>query len=113
LDPYHTFVQPQLQLQSTLQAQQIGIQRNAAGVENVTSQIQEINGAPVQTGMGANFMNHGVYFNTNRQPGLGLSGTAGTSATTAGRGAVVLPAANNIGYGGGEIGNSIPSRAGR
>jgi hypothetical protein len=96
VDNYHMYVQPQLQLQNAFQAQRITNQRNAFEIDNVMSQMEAVSTLPQQTGVGATFMNHGVYFNNYRQAGLG-SGTPGIAGNTQNRGNWTLPAANSNG----------------
>ncbi len=83
VDNYHMYVQPQLQLQDTLHAQQMGIETNAAAVDAVgernMSQRDASFAAPQQTGASATFFNHGTYFNTFRGIGAGAGGTPGTA----------------------------------
>jgi hypothetical protein len=75
VDNYHNYVQPSLQLNNAMQAQQTGIQNNAAGINNMSNrdmtEWQAIHAQSNPTGMGAGFLTHRVYFMTNRQNGLG------------------------------------------
>ena len=81
VDNYHMYVQPALQLQNTLQSQQIGIQHNAAAVNTVseqfTSQTEAYFAPGGPTGNGAGFMNQGRFFNNNGQGGAGVFGMPG------------------------------------
>ena len=82
VDNYHMYVQPALQLQNTLQGQQMGINRNAAGVsaasEQFTSQADAYFATSNPTGNGATFMNQGRYFGNNGMGGGGVFGMPGT-----------------------------------
>ena len=102
LDPYHMFVQPNLQLNNALQYQQADIQRNAAALgtvsDRVMSQMEAANASPEPTGMNAGFLNHGIYFNTHRRNGLG-AGVPGASGAVPSRGAYSTPGTNMGGYG--------------
>ncbi len=84
VDNYHMFVQPQIQLQNTLQAQQMGIQNNAAAVtamgERVLYEMQSAYGQIQPTGVAGGFMTQRTYF-MNFQ-GTGGSGTTGAYGTT-------------------------------
>jgi len=95
VDNYHMFVQPSLQLNNALNTQQADIQRNTAGLgtmsDRVMGEMEMMRAAPSQTGVGAGFMNHRVYFNTYRMTGVGGSefgttnrGNYGSSAMNAG-----------------------------
>ncbi len=93
MDNYHYFVQPNLQLSNTLQAQQMGIQHNANTVnavgEAIVSQRAASNAQPLPTGQAAGFMNYRGYFNNmGSVGGFGGGGGAGTSGamTTPGLG---------------------------
>ena len=122
VDPYHMFVQPSLQLNNALQGQQADIQRNTAGLGTVSNrvmtQMEEMRTGPEPTGMGASFLNHGVYFNTNRRAGLGVgaAGVAGGGTgfggggAAAGRGTYAPPTTNTGGFGG--MGASVPNMSG-
>jgi hypothetical protein len=82
VDNYHMYVQPALQLQNTLQAQQYGIQRNMQGLNNVTeqftSQADAYYATASPTGNGAGFMNQGHYFGNSGMGGAGVFGMPGT-----------------------------------
>ncbi len=102
LDPYHMFVQPSLQLNNALQVQQAGIQRNAAGLGGVSDRLmtdmEAMRTGPGQTGMGAGFMNHTVYFNTYRRNGQG-AGMMGAGMTGGGMAGGGMAGAATIGAG--------------
>ena len=89
VDNYHMFVQPTLQLQGTLQGQQMGIQQNAAGLnamgDREMTQTQANYAAIQPTGlMAAGFLTHHIYFNTNRATGTGTIGPIGAGASCGG-----------------------------
>jgi len=79
VDNYHMFVQPQVQLRDSLQMQQTGIQRNAAGMaamgERFQSQIDAASTMPDPTGASTGFLNHTIFFNNFRGVGLGPTST--------------------------------------
>ena len=81
VDNYHMYVQPVQQLQNTLQAQQMGINHNAAAVNSAsdqfTSQAEAYFAAATPTGNGAGFMNQGHYFNNTGMGGAGVFGMPG------------------------------------
>jgi hypothetical protein len=81
VDNYHMYVQPAVQLQNTLQSQQMGIQHNAAAVNSVadqfTSQADAYYATATPTGNGATFMNQSRYFNNNGMGGAGVFGMPG------------------------------------
>jgi hypothetical protein len=94
VDNYHNFVQPNLQLNSALQAQHMGIQSNASSVnavgEAIVSQAAAAKAQPLPTGQRASFMNYRGYFNNlagngmgapgaTTTPGLGVGGNIGTA----------------------------------
>jgi hypothetical protein len=87
LDPYHTFVQPQLQLRDTVQQQQAGLQRQSAGLsalgDYVSQTGSERNRQIAPTGVGAGFMTQGRYFGTepSSETGRGARGAARRSWT--------------------------------
>ena len=82
VDNYHMYVQPALQLQNTIQAQQMGIRRNAEAMSSVsdqfTSQADAYYATASPTGNGAGFMNQGRYFNNSGQGSAGVFGMPGT-----------------------------------
>ena len=83
VDNYHMYVQPALQLQNTLQGQQMGINHNTAAVNSVsdqfTSQSDAYYAAATPTGNYAGFMNQGHFFNNNGMGGgAGVTGMPGT-----------------------------------
>jgi hypothetical protein len=104
VDNYHMYVEPALQLQSTLQNQQMGIQQNAAGIASNTSQFTSQNASyytPASpTGVAAGFMNQGGYFNTNRSQGFG----SGVTGNRPGFGGTAAGGIGGIGGGIGGIG---------
>jgi hypothetical protein len=70
LDNYHTFVQPQIRLENTLQRHQAAIQRNNEGVASLDRELSQF-GEPGQvhpTGTGSVFMDYSHYY-----PALGGS----------------------------------------
>jgi hypothetical protein len=85
LDPYHMFVQPQMQLRDTVQQQQMNLQRQTAGMSALGQRVSQIaddrNRQVSPTGVGAGFMNHGRYFGI---PASGATHPAGVGhgATT-------------------------------
>ena len=112
VDNYHMFVQPELQLRNTLQAQQMGILGNSALVNAVGNRIigqwEATNAAPAPTGAAATFLNQGAYFNNFRGTGFGATGAAG-----AGRAAPPpVNTGNTGGYGGGSGSLPIPGGTG-
>ncbi len=124
VDNYHMFVQPQLQLNDALQTQQYGVQRNAASVaalgERLQSQMQASNAPPEQTGAGAGFYNHRVYFNNFRGVGPGIYGSSsgatfgGTSSGLTSATPYGAPPGAQPGVGGATGGSSYaPSPASR
>jgi hypothetical protein len=76
------YVQPALQLQNTLQGQQMGINRNAAAVNAVSDQFASQSDAYYATanptGNGAGFMNQGRFFGNSGMGGGGVFGMPGT-----------------------------------
>jgi hypothetical protein len=88
VDNYHMYVQPNLQLQDTLQAQQMGIQRNTIGLNAMgnreMTQTEAYMLGPQPTGGVATFLNHGVYFNNHRQGGYGGGGSFGSLGASGG-----------------------------
>jgi hypothetical protein len=69
LDNYHTYVQPQIQLNETLRAQNAAIERQQVGLQNLSDQMISPQGrtaAMGPTGQGASFMNYGHYFPVQR-----------------------------------------------
>jgi hypothetical protein len=80
LDPYHMYVQPEVQLRNTLQVQQAGIQRNKAALntvaEHVVSTEEAFNAPATPTGVAAGFMTQGMYFNSYSGGGGGYSGSS-------------------------------------
>jgi hypothetical protein len=99
VDNYHMYVQPQLQLGSALQSQQMGIQGNTAAVnamgDRFVSQSEAAYAAPIPTGVAASFFTQGAYFNTYRG---GMGAVGGTPGTAPG---LNRPNAGNTGFGGG------------
>ena len=79
LDPYHMFVQPQLQLNNALQVQQASLQRNKAAVNAVANHVltaeEAFNAQAAPTGVAASFMTHGTYFNSFTGGAAGYSGS--------------------------------------
>ena len=107
LDPYHMFVQPQLQLRNTLEIQQANIQRNKAGInavaDHVVSTEEAFNAPASPTGVAASFMTQGMYFNSYS------GGSAGYSGSSLGLG---LPQKSSLRYannGGATLGAPAPS----
>jgi hypothetical protein len=101
-------------LRSTLQSQQADIQRNGATFDSLGQQVmtaqQAFNSPAAPTGVGASFMTHGSYFNTNRLQNSGVnSGPGGAfSRNTSGPGmsggfggAGGVPSLSSIGGAGG------------
>ena len=88
VDNYHMFVQPSVQLRDSLQTQQAGIQRNAAGMavmgERFQSQMDAANASPDPTGAATGFLNQGVYFNNFRGVGVGATASGSTFGGTSG-----------------------------
>jgi hypothetical protein len=87
LDNYHTYVQPDIQLQRVISQQQNSLTQNAAGLQSLDTQMQ--NGQRdlrvVPTGTGSTFMELSHYYPTRggsavrarsmpRTPGPGASG---------------------------------------
>jgi hypothetical protein len=71
LDNYHTFVQPQMQLNAALQAQNAALSRQGASLQALNNEIMQPQGRQsgmVATGQGAGFMNYSHYYAANRQP---------------------------------------------
>jgi hypothetical protein len=72
VDNYHTFVQPQLELNKTLQMQSAALNRQARGLRDLNSEINQPQGAQsgmMPTGQGSTFMNYSHYYgNDLRQP---------------------------------------------
>jgi hypothetical protein len=65
LDNYHTFVRPQLELNDTLQQQQMAIQRNSVGLDTLDQQVGQFKeqGRVVRpTGTASVFMNYSHYY---------------------------------------------------
>jgi hypothetical protein len=65
LDNYHTYVQPQMNLNQTLQTQNVALARQAAGLQvlnNAIMQPQENQSGMLPTGQGATFMNYSHYY---------------------------------------------------
>jgi hypothetical protein len=73
LDNYHTFVQPRIELDNTLQRQQAAIHRNYEGVASLGREFSQIGeqGQVHPTGTGSVFMDYSHYY-----PALGGSGRA-------------------------------------
>ena len=82
LDNYHSYVLPQMQLNSALQTQNAALGRQAAGLQNLGEAMMNQQIGPsgmTPTGQGATFMNYSHYFSLNRQmPGTGSSITPRT-----------------------------------
>jgi hypothetical protein len=95
LDPYHMFVQPQMQLRDTLQQQQANLQRQTAGLSALGQTVTQIS----PTGVGAGFMNHGRYF--FNQPSAGVHAPGAGHGAPAGRHAWTPPPAQTGGMGAG------------
>jgi hypothetical protein len=99
LDPYHMFVQPQVQLRDTVQQQQANLQRQTAGLsalgDYVTQMADDRNHQKIApTGVGAGFMTHGRYF------GVQASGAGhGPAAGHGGRRTWTPPPAQSSGAG--------------
>ena len=112
VDNYHMFVQPQLQMNNYLQGQQMGIQRNSAGLNAVGERLQtqtEANyAAPEPTGAATGFFNHRAYFNNFRGvnvPAPGASFGGSPAGVTSGSGASFAGTSSGVPSGGGG-GNS-------
>ena len=73
LDNYHTFVQPQIRLENTLQRQHIAIQRTNEGVASLGRELSQFGeqGPVHPTGTGSVFMDYSHYYPS-------LSGSAPT-----------------------------------
>ncbi len=70
LDNYHTFVQPQMELNRTLQMQNSALTRQAAGLQSLHNEIMQPQGnqsGMMPTGQGSTFMNYSHYYGGNRQ----------------------------------------------
>jgi hypothetical protein len=84
LDNYHTFVQPRIELDNTLQRHQAAIHRNNEGVASLNRELSQF-GEQTQmhpTGTGSVFMDYSHYY-----PSLGGSGPTTPNAIRA-RGAI-------------------------
>lgn len=75
LDNYHSYVQPQLQLDSALRQQNAALQRHGANIRMLDQRITREGGLPiVPTGAGSVFMDYSHYYpalsggNANRGP---------------------------------------------
>jgi hypothetical protein len=80
LDNYHTFVQPRIDLDNTLQRHQAAIHRNNEGVASLNRELSQF-GEQTQvhpTGAGSVFMDYGHYY-----PSLSGSGPTMQNATHA------------------------------
>jgi hypothetical protein len=63
LDNYHTFVQPRIQLDNTLQRHHAAIQRNSAGVASLGHDLSQFEEQGVRpTGTGSVFMDYSHYY---------------------------------------------------
>jgi len=70
VDNYHSVVLPQLQLNQTLQMQNAALNRQEAGLQNLSSDIAQPKWDQTRiaaTGQGATFMNYSHYYGGNRQ----------------------------------------------
>ena len=70
LDNYHTYVQPQMELDRTLQLQNEALARQSAGLRALNYDIMQPQGylSMMPTGQGATFMNYSHYYGGNRPP---------------------------------------------
>ena len=94
LDNYHTFVQPQMEVNAALQMQGAALNRQAARLQalnNDIAQPQRNPGGMVPTGQGATFMSYSHYF--------GGAGQGCAVAAAAGRFARRCPAGGGLGLG--------------
>ncbi len=118
VDNYHMFVQPQLQMNNYLQSQQMGIQRNAAGLNAVGERLQTQReaeyAAPEPTGAPTGFLNHRAYFNNFRGvnvPAAGASFGGSPAGVSSGAGASFGGATAGLTPGGAGAGSWAPPPA--
>jgi hypothetical protein len=64
VDNYHNYVRPQIQLHDTLRQQNARIQQQAAGLQSVNQQLQDVEQQRVlpRTGTGSVFMDYSHYY---------------------------------------------------
>jgi hypothetical protein len=70
LDNYHTYVQPQMELNAELQSQNAQLNRQGARLQALHNEVMQPQGVQpgmVPTGQGSTFMNYSHYFGGNRQ----------------------------------------------
>jgi len=70
MDNYHTFVQPQMELNKTLQMQGAALYRQEAGLQDLNYEILQPQGnrsTMMPTGQGATFMSFSHYYGGSRQ----------------------------------------------
>jgi hypothetical protein len=104
LDPYHTIVQPQMQLRNTLQRQAGEIQLNTTAISTTGQELTQMQEqGPVEpTGTGSVFMQYSHYFQSGSNgysPGIGAAGRRPGGMSRAAT------------YQAGRTGYSLPSRA--
>jgi hypothetical protein len=65
LDNYHTYVQPEMQLQGVVSQQHSALMQNTAGIASLGSQMENARETPVHpTGTGSVFMEYSHYYPT-------------------------------------------------
>ncbi len=70
LDNYHTFVQPQMELNKTLQMQGSALNRQETGLQDLNYEMMQPQGnrsTMMPTGQGATFMSYSHYYGGSRQ----------------------------------------------
>jgi hypothetical protein len=78
LDNYHTFVQPRIQLDNTLQGHQAAIQRNNAGVTSLGRELSQFTEQDQvhPTGTNSVFMHYSHYYPAQGGGGRAMQGAA-------------------------------------
>ncbi len=86
LDNYHTYVQPEFQLQRAMSQQNRALMQNAAGIQSLGEQMNRTESQVRPTGTGSVFMNYSHYYpmkagsamGRSRSPSRGVMPSSGT-----------------------------------